>query len=67
MPFVDVVEAQALVAAFQSSGSLLGGAAERELDFDPLVLDAQASVAAPQSELSVDGFLDEPVIWKIFK
>lgn len=59
---VDVVEAQALVAAFQSSGSLLAGAADREVLLDPLlVVDAQASAAAPHSDASVAGFLDDPL------
>ncbi len=57
---LEVVEAQALVAAFQSSGSLLGGAAERDVVLEPFVLVDQESAAIPHSDVSVAGFLDEP-------
>jgi hypothetical protein len=58
---LEVTEPQALVAAFQSSGSLLEGAAEREVE----VLEPLEVLPTPQSSTglshdSVVGPLDEP-------
>ena len=58
---LEVTDPQALVAAFQSSGSLLAGAAERDVE----VLEALEVLPTPQSSTgashdSVGAPLDEP-------
>jgi hypothetical protein len=58
---LDVTEPQALVAAFQSSGSLLAGAAERDVEvFEPLAVLPSPQSSTGASHDSVAAPLDEP-------
>ena len=46
-------------------GSLLPGDSERDVDFEPFMLDPQKFAVNPHSDESVAGFIEEPEIYNI--